>query len=208
MVNSSEDEESCSKPLGRVSVVYYGVGHMLNDITSARWFTYLLVFLTDIGLSPRDAAIVMLSGQVADGFTTIFAGELIDRFGHFKIWHGAGSVLVTISFSFVFGGCLPCRIFERNWSAWDTVQTKKRNRLALEMLEDLVYIRMNSMMRENYESQLHKDSRPIDLDNLGDLPIVDFELEMERLKQTYEEPEPSDIGADGGSTSCSLMSPH
>lgn len=26
---------------------------MLNDITSACWFTYLLLFLTDIGLSPR-----------------------------------------------------------------------------------------------------------------------------------------------------------
>ncbi|XP_043691201.1 major facilitator superfamily domain-containing protein 12-like isoform X1 [Telopea speciosissima] len=121
MVNNSEDEELCSKPIGRVSVVYYGVGHMLNDITSACWFTYLLVFLTDIGLSPRDAAIVMLSGQVADGFTTIFAGELIDRFGHFKIWHGAGSVLVAVSFSSVFGGCLPCKIFGTNSSALQTV---------------------------------------------------------------------------------------
>ncbi|XP_042487933.1 uncharacterized protein LOC122068136 [Macadamia integrifolia] len=44
--------------------------------------------------------------------------------------------------------------------------------------------------------------------NLGDLPIVDFELEMERLEQTYEEPEPSDTGADGGSTSYSLMPSH
>ncbi|KAK6933677.1 hypothetical protein RJ641_036571 [Dillenia turbinata] len=37
--------------------------------------------------------------------------NLIDRFGHFKIWHGAGSVLVAVSFSSVFGGCLPCKIF-------------------------------------------------------------------------------------------------
>ncbi|KAI3926777.1 hypothetical protein MKW92_048857 [Papaver armeniacum] len=103
MVHVMGDEESISSwvPLGRLSVFYYGVGHMLNDITSACWFTYLLMFLTDIGLSPRDAAIVMLSGQVADGFATIFAGELIDRFGHFKIWHAAGSILVAISFSSV-----------------------------------------------------------------------------------------------------------
>lgn len=53
MVNHIEDDESLRKPLGRCSVFYYGVGHMLNDITSACWFTYLLVFLTDIGLSPR-----------------------------------------------------------------------------------------------------------------------------------------------------------
>ncbi|XP_010243432.2 PREDICTED: major facilitator superfamily domain-containing protein 12-like [Nelumbo nucifera] len=121
MVYGMGDEESCNKPLGRASVFYYGVGHMLNDITSACWFTYLLVFLTDIGLSPRNAATVMLSGQIADGFTTIFAGELIDRFGHFKRWHGAGSVLVAISFSSVFGVCLPCKIFATNSSIVQTI---------------------------------------------------------------------------------------
>ncbi|XP_010257582.1 PREDICTED: major facilitator superfamily domain-containing protein 12-like isoform X4 [Nelumbo nucifera] len=121
MVFGMGDEESWSKPLGRASVFYYGVGHMLNDITSACWFTYLLVFLTDIGLTPRNTATVMLSGQIADGFTTIFAGELIDRFGHFKIWHGAGSVLVAVSFSSVFGICLPCKIFRTNSSAILTI---------------------------------------------------------------------------------------
>ncbi|XP_048323207.1 uncharacterized protein LOC107434079 isoform X2 [Ziziphus jujuba] len=121
MVNDAEDDNSVTKPLGRLSVFYYGVGHMLNDITASCWFTYLLLFLTDIGLSPRNAAIVMLSGQVADGFTTIFAGELIDRFGHFKIWHAAGSILVAISFSSVFGGCLPCTIFATSSSTLETV---------------------------------------------------------------------------------------
>lgn len=121
MGNSSEDDDSYTKPLGRWSVFYYGVGHMLNDITASCWFTYLLIFLTDIGLSPRDAATVMLSGQVADGFATIFTGELIDRFGHFKIWHGAGSVLVAISFSSVFGVCLPCKLFGTSSSTMETV---------------------------------------------------------------------------------------
>ncbi|EPS59948.1 hypothetical protein M569_14857, partial [Genlisea aurea] len=97
-------------PLGRFPIICYGLGHMLNDITSACWFTYLLVFLTGIGLPSSDAAVILLSGQIADGLTTIFVGELIDRYGHFKIWHGAGSVLVAVSFSSVFGGCLPCKI--------------------------------------------------------------------------------------------------
>ncbi|KAJ6670544.1 MAJOR FACILITATOR SUPERFAMILY DOMAIN-CONTAINING PROTEIN [Salix viminalis] len=110
MVNDIRDDDSCPKPVGRSSVFYYGFGHMLNDITAACWFTYLLLFLTEIGLSPRDAAITMLAGQIADGFATVFAGELIDRFGHFKVWHGAGSILAAISFSSVFGGCLPCKI--------------------------------------------------------------------------------------------------
>lgn len=110
MTRGTMDDDSCTQPVGRCAVFYYGVGHMLNDVTSACWFTYLLIFLTDIGLPPSDAAIVMLSGQVADGFTTIFAGELIDRYGSFKIWHGAGSLLVAVSFSSVFGGCLPCKV--------------------------------------------------------------------------------------------------
>ncbi|KAK6162799.1 hypothetical protein DH2020_002640 [Rehmannia glutinosa] len=69
----------------------------------------------------RDAAIVMLSGQVADGFTTIFAGELIDRYGRFKVWHVAGSLLVAVSFSSVFGGCLPCKIVGSNSSSMQTI---------------------------------------------------------------------------------------
>lgn len=99
-----------AQPLGRWPVLSYGVGHMLNDITSACWFTYLLLFLQQIGLAPRAAAVVMLSGQVADGLMTILAGEMIDRFGRFKLWHIGGSVLVGFSFSSVFGGCLLCTI--------------------------------------------------------------------------------------------------
>lgn len=121
MINGVDDEESFNKPVGRWDVFVYGVGHMLNDITSACWFTYLLVFLTDIGLSPGDAAIVMLWGQVADGFMTAFSGELIDRFGHFKLWHGAGSLLVSVSFSSVFGGCILCQIFGTDSSTLQTI---------------------------------------------------------------------------------------
>ncbi|KAA3471523.1 Major facilitator superfamily domain-containing protein 12 [Gossypium australe] len=120
MSNSIEDD-SFSKPVGRWSVYCYGVGHMLNDITSACWFTYLLLFLTEMGLSSRDAAIVMLSGQIADGLATIFFGELIDRFGHFKIWHGAGAILVAVSFSSVFGGCIPCKLLSSFSTIVETV---------------------------------------------------------------------------------------
>ncbi|KAF3637727.1 putative major facilitator superfamily domain-containing protein 12-like [Capsicum annuum] len=98
------------KSLGRCSVFTYGVGHMLNDITAACWYTYLLLYLTDIGLSPSNAATVTLTGQFADAFMTIIAGELIDRFGHLKLWHGMGCLLVAVSFTSLFGGCLPCKI--------------------------------------------------------------------------------------------------
>ncbi|CAL5085931.1 unnamed protein product [Urochloa decumbens] len=119
--NESPYEAQMEEPLGRVPILSYGSGHMLNDITSSCWFTYLLVFLTEVGLSPGDAAIVMLSGQLADGFTTIFVGELMDRFGHFKLWHAGGSVLVAISFSSVFGSCIPCKLMGTNSSTLETV---------------------------------------------------------------------------------------
>eukprot|EP00850_Spirogloea_muscicola_P005327 SM000024S07789 [mRNA] locus=s24:576091:586404:+ [translate_table: standard] len=98
-------------PFPRARVVLYGAGHMLNDITAACWFTYLLIFLTDIGLAPRQAAAVLMAGQMADGVATLIIGRLIDSFGHFKLWHASGSLLVGLSFSSVFGGCLPCSIF-------------------------------------------------------------------------------------------------
>ncbi|XP_069147894.1 uncharacterized protein [Solanum lycopersicum] len=64
---------------------------------------------------------VMLSGQVADGLTTIFAGELIDRFGHFEVWHIAGSLLVAVSFSSMFGGCLPCKLIGSDSAMLQTI---------------------------------------------------------------------------------------
>ncbi|KAL1300184.1 hypothetical protein AAHE18_18G159800 [Arachis hypogaea] len=124
------EDDSFTKPLGRWPVFYYGMGHMLNDITAACWFTYLLLFLTDIGLSPRDAAVVMLSGQVADGFATIFAGELIDRFGHFKIWHAAGSILVAVSFSSVFGGWAATQVSHMSMVTCITLNSTSRVALA------------------------------------------------------------------------------
>lgn len=50
--NLSEEAQN-ARPLGRLATLSYGVGHMLNDITSSCWFTYLLLFLTNMGLSPR-----------------------------------------------------------------------------------------------------------------------------------------------------------
>ncbi|CAI6002194.1 unnamed protein product [Closterium sp. NIES-64] len=120
----------CRRPLPRWQVVAYGTGHMLNDITAACWFTYLLIYLSDIGLSPQyvpspsslstQAGVVMLSGQFADAAATLVAGELIDRFGHYKLWHFGGSVCTVVSFSSVFGGCLVCRLLASNSTLVET----------------------------------------------------------------------------------------
>jgi hypothetical protein len=47
-------------PVPKKSVILYGFGHVLNDLCSAAWFTYLLLFLTHIGLSPRYALVESL----------------------------------------------------------------------------------------------------------------------------------------------------
>jgi hypothetical protein len=52
-IGSVDGFDDLSRPLSRKVVFAYGVGHMLNDVTAASWFTYLLIFLTGIGLSPR-----------------------------------------------------------------------------------------------------------------------------------------------------------
>ncbi|KAH7352515.1 hypothetical protein KP509_19G049600 [Ceratopteris richardii] len=52
----------------------------------------------------------MLSGQFADGVATVFVGSLIDRYGHYKLWHFGGCALVAVSFSSVFGGCWACSL--------------------------------------------------------------------------------------------------
>ncbi|XP_042479849.1 uncharacterized protein LOC122060823 [Macadamia integrifolia] len=74
---------------------------------------------------------------------------------------------------------------ERNWSAWDAAQTKRRNRLSATMLDDLVYVRMNSLMMEKRGELEQKNILPINLDNISvndfDQRIEDVDKELERL---------------------------
>ncbi|CAB0018141.1 unnamed protein product [Nesidiocoris tenuis] len=58
----------------------YGVGHVLNDLCSAMWFLYFLMFLTHVdGMSDRHGAIVLLIGQIADALATPVIGVWSDR---------------------------------------------------------------------------------------------------------------------------------
>ncbi|GAV70790.1 hypothetical protein CFOL_v3_14288 [Cephalotus follicularis] len=52
---------------------------------------------------------------------------------------------------------------ERNWSAFEAAQTKKRNRLAPNMLDDLVYVKMNTKMMEKFNNIETHDSKSINL---------------------------------------------
>ncbi|XP_042497773.1 uncharacterized protein LOC122076517 [Macadamia integrifolia] len=158
-----------------------------------------------------------------------FTAEMVEyRMKNPKVFSITGMSMMRVSHPRIWwqfcGGCFPvvqkvaCKILcqpcssshcERNWSAWDAAQTKKRNRLVPDMIEDLVYIRMNSLMKEKYDNRELQDLKPIDLEKLSDLLEEDIELEMERLEQTYVESDPPDNGIDGmdltGSASDSFL---
>ena len=97
----------------------YSVGHVLNDMCAAMWFTYLLLFFQKILLFEKiDAGIILNVGQVADGISTVIVGIYIDkranfwlcnRFGSRKAWHIIGTVCVVISFPFIFSQCVGCK---------------------------------------------------------------------------------------------------
>ncbi len=100
----------------------YSVGHFLNDLCSAVWFTYTLVFFqAGLKLSPVIAGALVLTGQIADGLATPVVGYLCDRSQAAAVqynathqqgrwhrprgrlaWHLAGSVLVILAFSFIY----------------------------------------------------------------------------------------------------------
>ncbi|XP_020098383.1 uncharacterized protein LOC109717117 [Ananas comosus] len=58
---------------------------------------------------------------------------------------------------------------KRNWSAYETAQTKKRNRLSSEMLDNLVYTRMNTLAMKKWSTLESQDLEPIDLEKLHEL---------------------------------------
>ncbi|KAF5297230.1 hypothetical protein FQR65_LT10046 [Abscondita terminalis] len=93
----------------------YGVGHVLNDICSSMWFTYLLVFLhLVLKFDNWEAGFLLLVGQVADAVANPFVGYQSDqrdtlwicKYGQRKIWHLVGTVSVLIAFPFIFLPCL------------------------------------------------------------------------------------------------------
>ncbi|ESO09125.1 hypothetical protein HELRODRAFT_110029 [Helobdella robusta] len=90
----------------------FSLGHFYNDLCSTMWFTYLLIFLTDIiGLSNEMAGYLLLLGQVVDAVSTPFLGYESDAanglcgYSKRKSWHLLGTIFVTCSFTFLF---LPC----------------------------------------------------------------------------------------------------
>lgn len=123
----SEDTEDLSSfssssashvpPLTRCNFASYSVGHVLNDMTAACWFSYLLLFLERAEkLSGTQAGIVLFAGQIADALATPLVGIFSDRskgipwlgFGRRKLWNAGGVLMVILCFLGVFGYCFVC----------------------------------------------------------------------------------------------------
>ena len=76
--------ESYSMPiLNRVPMlkrIGFGMGHVLNDMCAAMWFTYLLIFFHKVlGFENVLAGALLALGQLADGISTVFVGIFSDR---------------------------------------------------------------------------------------------------------------------------------
>ena len=96
----------------------YGTGHVLNDMCASMWFTYLLIFFHSVlKFDNLFAGLVLLSGQLADGLSTLFVGFFLDagddlwlcnKLGKRHSWHLVGTFCVLASFPFIFMPCLSC----------------------------------------------------------------------------------------------------
>ena len=74
----------------------FGTGHILNDLCASMWFTYLLLFFHKVlQFDNLYSGVILTSGQIADGLSTVFVGYFSDqgddlrlciRFIEFSLW--------------------------------------------------------------------------------------------------------------------------
>ncbi|CAD8115390.1 unnamed protein product [Paramecium sonneborni] len=87
----------------------YCMGHMLNDLSAACWFNYLLFYLKRI-IQVDFGSYAMLSGQVADALATPLVGYYSDRtktsIGKRIPWYIGGYFVIIFSFLPVWNGNL------------------------------------------------------------------------------------------------------
>ncbi|CAI5454162.1 unnamed protein product [Caenorhabditis angaria] len=105
--------------------VAFGVGHFYNDLCASMWFTYLMIYMEKVlKFRSSRAGLLMLIGQVTDGISTPLVGIFSDsnilpscfeKIGRRLSWHLIGSILVSISFPFIFNKCFLCKSTTSEW---------------------------------------------------------------------------------------------
>lgn len=110
-----------NRQVGTKNKFGFALGHVLNDVCACMGITYWLVFFHKVlQFNHIYAGSLILFGQVADGFATVFVGIFSDkgdefwlctRFGNRKAWHLIGVVCVMIRLLKVFHLYSPCVSF-------------------------------------------------------------------------------------------------
>ena len=90
----------------------FGIGHFLNDLSSAAGFNYALFYLINIQhVSTVTAGMVFLVAQISDSFSTPLVGYLSDRFnsriGKRTPWYIFGTILMLLNV-LVYQDCYAC----------------------------------------------------------------------------------------------------
>ena len=95
-----------------------GVGNVVNDLYRGVAFSYTLIFLSKVvGLTGKQAGLVVLVTQLADSFTSPLVGYCSDKLsppllgpvvGRRKAWHLLGTSLLSVGSSLKFTNCLFC----------------------------------------------------------------------------------------------------
>ena len=108
-------------------MIAYATGHIYNDLWATVWFMYLLYFISyTIEFGPGLASLALLSGQIADGFSTNIIGFLIDktrtRIGKRTPWFIFGTLLVAPCFYLTFNSWFACTFFcgEKDSGQWSS----------------------------------------------------------------------------------------
>ncbi|KAF2906154.1 hypothetical protein ILUMI_00022 [Ignelater luminosus] len=115
LINNNNDEKVYHPELSSTLQFGFGVGHVLNDIYTALWLSYFIVYLTKVRkFVNSEAGFLMLLGQVADAVANVIIGKLSDKninniffkkVGRRKAWHLIGVFVDIISITAIF---LPC----------------------------------------------------------------------------------------------------
>ena len=60
--------------------IAYGTGHILNDLCTSMWFTYLLLFFEKVlSFDTLYSGAVLTAGQIADGIASLGVGYVSDK---------------------------------------------------------------------------------------------------------------------------------
>lgn len=81
----------------------FSIGHVLNDLTASVWFSYLIIYLSQVKeFSNISAGLLMLIGQISDALFTPFIGIGSDKtnglcnMGKRKTWHLFGTFNINL----------------------------------------------------------------------------------------------------------------